>query len=304
MLYQKYRPRKLDDVVGNEGIVRSLKGLIDDTERPRAYLLHGPTGCGKTTLARILAREFGAIKSDIKEINAADFRGIDTIRDVINKSRYAPMGGDACVWIFDEAQQLVGTAQSAMLKLLEDVYETSYFILCTTDPHRLLPTIRGRCTKFEVKPLENKQMYLLLKKIATAEKRTLEKDVYKKIVLNTEGRPRNAIQLLESVLSVEDRTELQLEVAGHSEELEAQVIELCRVLLNGKHWQSVKQILSGIKKEEPERIRRAVLGYCQTVLLRDENDRAAEIIEVFSENTYNSGFAGIVYYCYCVTKNK
>ena len=301
VLYLKYRPTTLDEVVGNEDVLEVLKNQLNGEQAmPRSILFHGPTGCGKTTLGRIVAQELGARGSDLVEIDSADFRGIDTIRDIRKRGTYKPLESPCRVWILDEVHRLTGDAQSALLKALEDTPKHIYYILCTTDPQKLLPTIRGRCSQFQVRPLTEREMKILLRRVVKAEEESLSKEVYEQIVQDSMGHPRNALQILAQVLAVEEGN--RIKVAKKTAEIQSKTIELCRALINGEPWKKVSNILKGLKNEDPEQIRRAVLGYCQSVLLgsTSQNDGVAGIMEEFVEPFFNSGFPGLVLACYSV----
>ena len=297
-LYLKYRPKEFDEVYGNEQTLETLQELLTKPNPPHSYLLHGPTGCGKTTLARIIARKLGCEGNDFRELDTADFRGIDTIREIREHMQYRPLQGKCRVWLLDEVHQVTREGQNALLKALEDTPHHVYFILCTTDLHKLLPTIRGRCSEFSVKPLSDRNMKSLLHKVVKAEGERLNKKVYDQIIQDSQGHPRNALQILEQALAVPP--EKRLEVAKRVAEKQSQTIQLCRALLDGSPWSKVMQILKGLKEEDPEGVRRAVLGYCQAVLLNGENNQAGVVMEEFIEPFYNSGFAGLVFACYSV----
>lgn len=300
-LYQKHRPTEFEQVVGNEGIVQSISRMLKKKETfPHAVLFHGPSGCGKTTLARIIGNELGATKRDLREIDSAQFRGIDTVRELRNISQYRPIGGTVTVFIIDEVHKMTNDAQNGLLKILEDPPEHVYFILCTTEPNKLLKTVRGRCSDFQVQTLSDLEMKKLLKGIAKKEKKVLDKTTYKIIVQNSFGHPRNAINILEQVINVpkEERTKLAKRVAVE----EVQAIELCRALFKRAHWGEINKILKGLKDQEPETIRRIVLGYCSSTLLNTDKEIAGIIMEEFIEPFYNTGFPGLVYACYAVTK--
>jgi DNA polymerase-3 subunit gamma/tau len=193
---------------------------------------------------------------------------------------------------------MTGDAQNALLKILEDTPNHVYFILCTTDPQKLLSTIRGRCTQLQTKPLNEQQMFSLLRRVARDEGVEIEKQIYDQIIETSIGHPRNALQILEQVLNVP--AEERLEIAKRNIDNQAEIIELCRALLKGTKWFVVKDLISKLKDQEPESIRRVVLGYCQAVLLKEENDRAAMIMEEFWDPTYDIGFPYITYACYSI----
>ncbi len=298
-LYLKYRPQHLDEIIGNENIIDVLRALFKTGDFPQVTLFHGPTGCGKTTLARIIAANLNCVGNDLREIDSASFgRGIDTIRDIRKQSQFKPLEGPCRVWILDEVHRLTGDAQSALLKALEDTPKNVYYILATTDPQKLISTIKGRCSQYPVKPLNDEQMVTLLRGVVRGEDEKITKAVYDQIIQDSQGHPRNALQILEQVLVVEpDR---RVEVAKQSAEMQSQTIELCRALLDNTGWKNISTILAGLKDQDPESIRRAVLGYCQAVLLKGENHQAAAVMEQMAEPFYASGFPGLVLACYTV----
>jgi len=296
-LYIDYRPEDWDEIVGNKETVEAIQNMLKKKSRPHSYLLTGGTGCGKTTVARILAKKLGCVGSDFREMAP---RKIDEIREIISNSKYKPMEGDCRVWYLDEIHLAGKDAQDTLLKILEDTPDHIYFILSTTDPQKLAAPVKGRCLTFDMHILSDKEMLKLLAKIVRAEGDKLDRIVYEQIIDDAQGHPRNAIQVLEKVLNTDEDN--RLEIAKSMAEQVNESIELCRALIKQENWKKVSGILTGLKAQEPESIRRVVLGYCTTILLKGSNDTAAMIIEYFEEPLYNVGFPGLVKNCYCIIK--
>lgn len=297
-LYHDYRPTTFDEVVGNEQVIASLKAEMQKETPAHAYLLHGPTGCGKTTLGRIIAKELGCHEDDFVEIDSADFRGIDTVRELRRQSQYQPLSGKCRVWLLDEVHQNTRDAQHALLKALEDAPAHVYYILATTEPQKLLPTIRGRCAQFQVNLLTNKEMLVLLRKVVRAEKQKLTKEIYDHIIESGQGHPRNTLQILDQVLNVDK--DMRATIAQQAVEVQTDAIELCRALMRRASWKQVTNILNKIKDQDPESIRRLVLSYCNSILLKGENTTAGLVMEYFIEPFYNTGFPGLTFACFSI----
>jgi DNA polymerase-3 subunit gamma/tau len=301
MLNIKYRPRIFKEIIGNQGIIKSLNSLLKQNKFPHSILLTGETGCGKSTFGRIIARKLGSKGIDFVEIDTADFRGIETIRTIRSQIGYSPSESKSRVWLLDECHGLSKDAQNALLKVLEEAPEHVYFVLCTTDPQKLLPTIKGRCTQFQVNLLKDEEIKILIEKISKKEKKEINEDIIEKIVELSEGHPRNALKLLEKVLYLPENEKVE-NILGEKE-IEVQTIELCRLLMKGGNWKSITKILKEIQNEDPEGIRRLVLGYCNSILLKADNSKAFLVMEAFEENFYNTGKAGLTIACYRIIKS-
>ena len=302
----KYRPSTLDEMEGNATTLAIISSYTSSIRKcPHSFLLHGDTGCGKTTLARIISKNLGCeiTSPDYSEIDSADLRGIDIIREIRKQSMYLPLQSPRKVWVIDECHKMTNDAQNAFLKILEDTPKHVYFILCTTEPQKLISTIKGRCSQFQLLPLTSVEMKKLLKKVTRSEKKGMDNEVYEQIIKLSDGKPRNALQILEQILAVPK--DMRLEIAQQTSLKTAQSIELCRVLLkNGSGWKEIRTILTGLKDQEPENVRRMVLGYCQSILLKTDNPLCGLIMEEFMEPFYNSGFPQLVYACYSIIKNR
>ena len=298
MLYQDLRPQDWDEMVGNRSVVKSLKKLFESNNHPHAYLFSGPSGCGKTTLARILASKVECHPTEFWEINAANSRGIDTIREIAAKSTIPPLYGKSRVVLLDECGQQTSQAQNSMLKMLEDIPKHQYYILCTTEPERVLTTIKTRCASYTVRKLRGADMELLIDSIAGALDMEMPTELREAIAMAAEGCPRQALVLIEQVQGL--KPEEALEMAENYSGFQADVLDLCRELTNfqqkGK-FQRVLKLLKSIEME-PERVKRALLGYLNKVLLNCKTEKQAQhylgiIASIAQARTYDAGEVGL-----------
>lgn len=297
-LYKKYRPRKLKQMAGQYGTVRALTEMIKNNNVPHTILFTGSSGCGKTTLARILKDKLECSENDFSEINCANFRGIEMVRSIQRQVGQSPMGGKSRVWLIDECHKLSKDAQNAFLKLLEDTPSHIYFFLATTDPQKLLKTVVTRCTIFKMKELLIGEMEDLLSKICKKEGKTITKSVLQSIIKHSDGSPRQAIVLLNQIINMKKEKD-QLECIS-SIEAEAEGIEICRALFrSGVSWNTMSNLLLKTSSD-PETVRWSVLGYANVILLKNpkQSHIAYLIIEAFRDNFYDSKKAGLSSACY------
>jgi DNA polymerase-3 subunit gamma/tau len=294
-LYKRHRPRRLDKVVGNTETVEALRAMLLAKRVPHSILFSGPSGCGKTTLARILRSELGCHDLDFVEMNCSSFRGIDTVRDIMRTMHLSPAAGPCRVWILDEVHQLSRDGQHGALKMLEDTPSHVYFLLCTTDPQKLLPTIRNRCTDLPVRTLTQDEVGRLVRRVSKRAKITLSEEIRDLLVTTSEGSPRAALVALEKLRHVPPEAQADALVSHKEEQTEA--IELCRALIKKQPWKRIAQILGGLKSD-PERIRWAVLGYARSVLLRSKDPQAYLVLCAFESHFYDSKDAGLARACY------
>jgi len=202
-LYRKYRPSSLEELVGQSDAVQLINGQIKNNNLSHAYLFSGPRGVGKTSLARIIATTIGCDPVfDITEIDAASHNKVDDVRELNDSVNFiASSPGKKRVFILDEVHMLSNAASNAFLKTLEEPPKHIIFILATTEPERVIETIRSRTTQIAFKRIKNADIITSLEKISKAEKIKLSKDILEYIANQSDGSLRDAINLFEQTFS-------------------------------------------------------------------------------------------------------
>lgn len=293
-LYKLLRPKKLKDIKGQERAKRIVRGWINRQQFPYAVLLSGPTGVGKTSFAHVLRRLLKISVTDYDEINAASDRGIDIIRDIESKSGFGGMNGEYRMVVLDECGQLSKDAMVALLKVLENDKQTwVYYVLCTTDDDKLLPTLKNRCARLYLELLEEEHILEILQRAQEHMSVKLHKKVIKQLVEAAEGSGRTALQIFESVIGIDGVSE-QLECIT-KQSPKALAIEIARAITKPKaSWKDVSKLLRDVK-DDPEKIRRSILGYASAMLLNGMNNPKLHYILIeFESNLYDSGMSGLV----------
>ncbi len=196
-LHVEYRPDNLDEVIGQDAIVKSLKQKFKSKDIPHAFLFTGGAGCGKTTLARIIGKEVGASGPGLMEIDAATNTGIDAWREISAQLQYTSMGKNPNKFvIIDECHRLSGSAWDSLLKIIEEPPSHVFFSLCTTNIKKVPKTIRTRCQEYTLKDVRVDDLRDLLDEVADAEDISLPKGGIELICRQSEGSPRRALTYL------------------------------------------------------------------------------------------------------------
>lgn len=298
-LYKKHRPKEVSDVKGQDAAGNTIQTFLNNNRLPQLLLLSGPSGTGKTTLARIIRKELKCHKIDFMEINGSDKNGIDDMRYIRSQLHKAPFKGKCKIWLIDEAHKISSAAQDMILTMFEDTPKNVYFILCTTDPLKLKKPIRTRSTEIKLKLISNPILKSIVKEIAKKEKVKIPVDVIDAIVENSEGSARKALVLLNQVYLLNDKKEMLAAIEETTLEKASEFIG--RLLISPRTtWPAMAKCLKDNAQEDPESIRWGVLGYARNCLLSGGrvSARAAVIIDAFSENFYDSKTAGLALACY------
>ena len=203
----KYRPSNFENVVGQEHVTKTLKNSILDKKIPSAILFCGPRGVGKTSCARIFAREINDFNStddlsfNIFELDAASNNKVEDIRDLIDKVRIPPQSGKYKVYIIDEVHMLSKNAENAFLKTLEEPPPYIVFILATTEKNKILPTILSRCQIYDFNRISENEIFENLKLICNKEEVTFEDEALNIIAKKSDGSLRDSLTILDRVVS-------------------------------------------------------------------------------------------------------
>lgn len=299
--HRKYRPKTLKGMYGQKSAVSLLKRLLDADQLPHQLMFTGPSGCGKTTLARIIANKIGCKGSDFREVNCADFNGINMIRDVTRQARLKPMYGPARVWLVDECHMLTKEGQNAWLKALEEPPEWVYFMLATTEPAKLLKTIQNRCQEVKVELLKDDESRGLIEGVAEKEGISLTTAITDKIIREAEGSARKALVILQALVGLDDDKEKLLAIEKANARSEAYQIGV-ELLFKPTNWMTIAAIIKNMTDDNWEGMRMLILSMASNVLLDPKkaglHPRAYKVMVAFSEPFYNTGKSGLVASCY------
>jgi DNA polymerase-3 subunit gamma/tau len=221
-LYRRHRPQSFDEVVGQEHVVRTLRNAVEQDRVHHAYLFVGSRGTGKTSLAKILARSLNCVNGptvtpcgecescrtiaagsslDVIEMDAASNRSVDDIRDLRERVGYAPAAGNWKVYILDEAHMLTREAWNAFLKTLEEPPSNTVFVLCTTEPHKVMPTIVDRCQRFDFQRPSLEQIAAVLRRVAAAESIEIDEGAVAAIARSARGSFRDGLGTLDQLVA-------------------------------------------------------------------------------------------------------
>ena len=265
VLALKYRPKRFEDLVGQNEISKTIYNSIKIKKIPNAFLFHGIRGTGKTSLARIVAKSLNCKNGvenlctdnfcescqsvidsnhlDVIEQDCATATGIDSVRDLIEFCRYPPSTSNFKVLILDEIQAMSKAGSQSLLKILEEPPSYVKFIFCTTEIKKILVTLLSRCTRFDLKRVKSSELFEFLKKVVSLEKKAISDEAIKLICKCSEGSVRDSLSLLDrALLSAKDNEDVSLETVQNifSHFDKTSIINLLQYILMGNENDSIK----------------------------------------------------------------
>ncbi len=316
-LYRKYRPKNFDEILGQEHVTKTLQNAIKENKISHAYLFTGPRGTGKTTTARVLAKALSCQNGptpnpcglcnvcqnianesvmDIIEIDAASNRGIDDIRELKEQLLYRPTQCRYKIYIIDEVHMLSGEAFNAFLKSLEEPPEHVIFILATTEPHKLLPTILSRCQRYNFKRITDKTIKDCILKVLKLENYTSDEQSINLLTKLADGSMRDALSLLEQVamysqgnINIKD----SMYVLGEIEKIF--IFDYMELLIKGDIKEAINLVDSVIESgKNYSSFLYSLIEYLKDTIIFKTNNHAQQLI--FSSKEEENKFRNIADY--------
>ncbi len=305
-LYRKYRPQTLEEVVGQEHITHTLSNAVKQSKISHAYLFCGPRGTGKTSVAKILAKVVNCKDAptptpcnkcdacnqinngsflDVLEIDAASNRGIDEIRDLREKVHFSPTEGHMKVYIIDEVHMLTPEAFNALLKTLEEPPSHVIFVLATTEPHKVLPTILSRCQRFDFKRILTSDMVTRLLFVAKTEDIKVEETALPLIARHAQGSLRDALGTLDQLASFTGKNIKAQDVItllGMSDrELLFDVVEILGKEDVASAFECIEKLV--VSGRDPKQFAKDLIEYVRALFVIKNSEMASEIINATPE---------------------
>lgn len=277
-LVTKYRPALFKEVVGQEDVVRSMRRIIKQ-RKSRAFLLTGPSGTGKTTLARIAAKAFGVEERGMVEVDAATNTGVDAMRAIKQPLQFKFGTGGRAI-IVDECHSLSTQAWQSLLKDVEEPPPGVHWFFCTTEAGKVPRTIKTRCTCYDLKAVAEDKLFGLLQHVVSEEALETPEEVLDLVAQQADGSPREALSMLAVVSACTERKQAAVMLQSAIETPE--VIDLCRLLLKGTTWERALKVVNkgGLLDVESEGVRQVILAYFTKVAKDSSAKQAGKVLAI------------------------
>ncbi len=329
-LYRTYRPADFDEIAGQEHITKTFRNALVKNKIAHAYLFSGPRGTGKTSIAKIIAKAVNCEKApvenpcnecdiclgienntinDVIEIDAASNNGVDEIREIRDKVKYLPGVGKYKVYIIDEVHMLSTGAFNALLKTLEEPPKHVIFILATTEPHKIPATIHSRCQRFDFRGVSVPDMIKTLNIIIKKENIGIEKEAIKVIAESAEGGMRDAISLLDQVVSYSNENVTTSDVhAIRGTVSNEKLLNIANAIYDNNSVEAIKQLddLIMLGKEAPRLVENLIKFYRDVLIYKnvntDDDDHLIYKDNKFIELSKKISNNMIFYYIDCLNK--
>lgn len=270
-----YRPTTFKEVYGQKSIIQAMEKMRKENAFPSTFLLHGDTGLGKTTIARIITSSVGCTGSGLLEIDAATFSGVENIRKIAQRQQYVQ--STAQVTIIDECQALSAQSWKALLKPIEEAPKDFYWILCTTEPSKVPKNIKTRCHQYGFVPVVTKEIRELVEEVMEEEEIELDDKSLSTIINAANGSPRQALAFLSTCRACHNDKEVKELL--QAEFTNKQAIELIRLLAFDRNpsFEKAISLVRDLKEgTTAETIRLTILNYCANVILSEKGAKDPE----------------------------
>lgn len=273
----RFRPQTFDAVLGQDASIESIKTVLASDHKPKAFMLIGPTGVGKTTTARLIAKSLGCTKTGLIEIDAASSGQIDDIRALVGDVSQRALGSPVKVYIIDECHNISKKAFEAFLKTIEEPPKHVTFIFCTTDPKDIPQAVIDRCHKYEFTPISEELIRGYLEIVVEDAKIKTTSDIMDLVAITSKGCMRRALVQLSTVAGITDFEQAhELIKTTDTEELSGEFKTIAQMMVKGeKKWAKYHTELRKIPAEKWSNMKPMFLSYISATLLSTPDEARA-----------------------------